>query len=616
MPLMRGPTTGLGRLFEDPDPVGAPELAAEAFIRQRREQGREAEELAQAARTFLDFALEIPEAKRRLDLDRFAFQRELYDEHGEADVEMVIRKASQIGISAWLYRWLLRWADRGRTGLYLMPKEKQANEFSDMRVKRVLAASDYLRTRTAAAASRNLGVDTKRLKAVGDGFIAFRGSQSIDDLDSIDADVLALDEYDRLHQGNLSDAEQRVSGPLSEGLIRSIGNPSVPGFGISRKFNASDQRWWWVRCPRCNHPQPIKGTETLLDQVDRDRMFLVCELPKCREVLDVRQGEWVATFPDRHVRGYGMSKFVATPYEPHAMARFVGRIVENSKRTRSVDRKTHHNKDLGEPWVDASAGLTDEAIAGAVRDYTMVLSAPANGLLRTAGVDIASTDRGLNVRISEHLDEHTKRALWIGVVDETKPFPGMAGMSAFEQVAQLVRLFNVNMVCVDHAPDGRLARAFVGRFPGRACRVSFASNQKAVAKLNKEDPGLITVRRLEAIDAALDLVRQQKNLLPIDRPEDYDDHLKALVLDTEEDEETGKLTQEWKATGPFDYAMAEVYDVVATHMWYVLREAGATAAVSGSVGSARGADAIQTVQDWQDPDHYAEGPSDEPLSGW
>jgi hypothetical protein len=37
---------------------------------------------------------------------------------------------------------------------------------------------------------------------------------------------------------------------------------------------------------------------------------------KCRRRLDVRAGEWVATYPDRDVRGYHLPKLVVPVRRP------------------------------------------------------------------------------------------------------------------------------------------------------------------------------------------------------------------------------------------------------------------------------------------------------------
>src|SRR5207248_8853944 len=83
---------------------------------------------------------------------------------------------------------------------------------------------------------------------VGQGWLYCRGTQPIE---SIDADVVVFDELDYSDQANIEASERRVTGPMSAGLLRRVGVPTVPGFGVSAALDASDQRIWTVKCDAC-----------------------------------------------------------------------------------------------------------------------------------------------------------------------------------------------------------------------------------------------------------------------------------------------------------------------------------------------------------------------------
>ena len=72
------------------------------------------------------------------------------------------------------------------------------------------------------------------------------------------------------------------------------------------------------------------------------------------------------------------------------------------------------------------------------------------------------------------------------------------------------------------------------------------------------------------------MMKAQRNRLPgtdlDDLPEDYVEQMKSLQRFEEEEEETGKRTVGYIATGPFDYAMAEVFDMVATELWWMRQQ--------------------------------------------
>ena len=124
-------------------------------------------------------------------------------------------------------------------------------------------------------------------------------------MESIDADALCLDEHDLLVQAHIPIAERRVGGQDSLGLIRRIGFPTISDHGIHREFKSSDQREWNVRCERCGEWQAL----TWAANIDLEREIRVCRA--CRQgPLDVAQGEWVAGYPTRTVRGYHVTKLM------------------------------------------------------------------------------------------------------------------------------------------------------------------------------------------------------------------------------------------------------------------------------------------------------------------
>ena len=74
------------------------------------------------------------------------------------------------------------------------------------------------------------------------------------------------------------------------------------------------------------------------------------------------------------------------------------------------------------------------------------------------------------------------------------------------------------------------------------------------------------MRRTEAIDATFQQIREQRNWLPTDLPRGYPEQLTSLVRHVTVDD-TDKVVVSYKATGPHDYAQAEVYDMVAGELW-------------------------------------------------
>lgn len=509
--------------------------------------GMELDAASNRSRDFLDWCMAIPIAKGgRLDFNRFPFQPELYRSFGNPALRDVRgMKGVQLGISELLARLTIFFADtHGYTSLYTFPAKQQLYDFSDTRIKPLIEGSDYLRSRILPGFVQNKG-----LKRFGLGHVYYRGSESRNDLISVDADVLALDEYDDLHPPNIPEAEGRLEGSLV-GLIRRVGVPTDPEYGIAKLYEQSDQRRWHVTCGACGERQPID----FFKNVNQETATLVCR--HCAGALDVSKGEWVAEFPDRPDVGYHVHRLIV----PGAN---IARIIAASLKRDPLSVTKFWRNMLGLPYADKAGGLDRAAIAAALSaavsqygDEILMVDAYTGPNIVTMGVDVASA-RALNYRISEHIDPlwrpgHRKRALKIGTAD------------SFDEIADLIDRFHVNYACVDHLPEMRLTLGLAERYPGRVYAVNYASNMKDVISLNTEDR-TVAVQRVPAMDATIQIMRGQRNFLPADIPTDYVEHMISERRKIKKDE-YGRTTVFYESIGPSDYFHAETYDVIAAEV--------------------------------------------------
>lgn len=529
---------------------------------------------AENALGFRQWAEQVPALKAgKLNFDLFPYQKEIYDSFGAGHKDVVVRKGTQVGASELMVRWALWQADvHGRTIMYVFPTSADVYDWGDIRIQPLFERAPLM--------DRIGEPFNKGLKHVGPGFVAFRGSESKRKLDSVDCDGLCFDEYDTLNQRNIPDAERRISGQLSAGLIRRVGVPSLPEYGISEQYEMSDRRKWLVRCTeeacrdwtgtdreqgdmelRCpdrkggwqeiDFWRNVKWDERLGGRLVENARRVCAH---CGEPLDVAKGVWVAQQPESPMPGYHISALIAPGAD-------LTRIVRNSKKTTPYEIETLYNKDLGMPYVSKTARLSVEEIKAAQREFALVSGFAGQGLV-TMGVDVAS-ERALNVRISLHFaDNETKRALWIGEVQDDD-----RGL-AFDQVADLMDRYNVAMCAIDHLPETRMARQLQARFPGRVYLVKVTGqNQKLVINVDPE-MGDVSVRRTELLDSMVEMIRSQRNLLPAVLPDNYSAHLTANARHVQADPEKAKVEVKWIPTRPDDYAFAEAYDVVATELFY------------------------------------------------
>lgn len=511
---------------------------------------------------FVSWSLAVPTARGEpLDFKRYPFQREIYEVFADTAIkDAVVMKGTQLGISELLLRLGLYYADiHGETALYVFATAKQLRDISDTRVDALLRHSPYLRQRAG-------GPWNKDLKQLGNGYCFFRGSQAKADLIAVDAALLLLDEYDDLNPENIPEAEQRV-GASELALIRRVGVPSDPEYGIAQLYGDSDEREWHVRCGACAELQPLRFAENIRCDEDNDGLItnpcVVCRT--CKQPLDVTTGRWIPAHPGRPRPGFHVHRLLV----PGAN---LLPLVSASKQHRPHLVKSFHNNGLGLPYSERDGGLDRPAIAAAIaaaESYNggpMPMVAGYNGPnLVTAGIDVAST-RALHVRISEHLDpltapRHRKRCLYVGTVAD------------FEELARIIPRYNVRLAVIDAAPEWRSAQTLADAFPGRVFLARYATNQLDPIGIDR-DRRVATVRRVVVIDAMVEMMLSLRNLLPADLPRDYVDHLVAPRRRVYKDEyDRHKVT--YVSSGPDDYFHAETYDLVATLLVATLESADA-----------------------------------------
>lgn len=520
---------------------------------------------------FESWAMAVPEPKvGRLNMARFPYQRELYSAEVAAAREVVIQKSTQVGVTSYAWRWAGWRADQSAdTALYIFPAKTLADDFSDNRVDPSVDESEYL-------SGRKGKVWNKGLKKIGLGALYFRGSESLAAAQSLDADCIVFDEYDDLVQKNVEQMERRLSGAQAAGRfprIRRVGVPRVAGHGINGQYLASDQRQWQVTCPACGYQQALTFEDNLRwknpgkrkvlrasnDEFENAKevgeVWRVCS--QCEEEIDVATGLWVPANPGVSTIGFHITRLIV-PFTD------LQEVVRNSRKTRATQVETFRQNDLGEAYEAGQAGLDEATIMAACSHGRTPVGSYGEGNFVTMGVDVAST-RDLTVRISEHTSDGTKRALWIGEVRE------------FEDVSRLMHLYNVTMCAIDGLPERRAAMALAHEFTGRVFVCVYNDKPMAEPVVLNPNTLIATVNRTEAIDSMMDGIRTLQNYPLKTPPQNYIRDLTNVKRVVEVEEDTGKVRVFYLSHGPDDYAHAEVYDCVATHLLAMRIAAGGLA---------------------------------------
>lgn len=275
---------------------------------------------------------------------RYGFQKEIYQVFADASVkDAVLMKSVQVGASELLTRLTLYLADTNRIStLYVFPALKQMQDFVDARISPLIEQNPRW--------ANQGGVMNKGLKRIGDSYCYFRGSEARNDLISVDADLLVLDEYDALDPAHIPEAEGRLAGSQLA-LIRRVGVPTDPEYDIAKLYEPSDQRRWHVSCAGCADLQPLTFQDNLRWHHDHDGEVvdacIVCR--RCQAPLNVVNGRWIAQYPQRSRPGFQVHRLL----DPHAD---LPRLIRASKQRGPRLTKFFYNNGLGLPYSEDSEG--------------------------------------------------------------------------------------------------------------------------------------------------------------------------------------------------------------------------------------------------------------------
>lgn len=446
-------------------------------------------------------------------------------------------KSGQCGISAAAVSLTL-WAGDilSANVLYVLPGAADAYDFSDSRVTPAIQDCPYLAVQFAE------GTDNKGLKRIGNAWLYFRGSVSEKKALSIPADILVLDEYDRLDQRNVPAFRKRLGSPKSMKLTRQFSNPSLPQFGIHKLYLDSDQRTWLVRCPRCRHERPVIWEQLEGDEhhVDEERGLRVCG--KCGRPLPraaIADGRWVAA-QVRDRRGYHVSKLIVPDQD-------LAELVEEHSSSDETTLQAHFNFDLGEPYSPKGGQLSEETVRANQRDYQPPDAYTGPDWV-SAGVDVGKV---LHVRISRWMASGLPAPLYVGEVP------------SFEELENLWTRYDVNFGLIDWQPEERKAREFAARFPGRVMLTKWSGEEQRNQLEVDQERNLVIVRRTWAMDQTAAAFHAQKRYLPKFLPPDYVLQVTAPIRILQPTMK-GEQVARYVSVRPKDhYFFAETYDVIA-----------------------------------------------------
>ena len=199
--------------------------------------------------------------------------------------------------------------------LYVAPLQSQAQRYSTLYIREAIASCPFA-VKLQEKELEGVLADTKIMKAVGHqsfangaGLQLMYAKTSPDRARGIMADRIDFDEV----QDQLFDTVPIITQSLKAsryGIRKFTGTAKTLDNTIERLWQQSSMNEWVMKCPHCGYENIPNKDGGIASMPQPDGMH--CVNPRCRKLLDVRNGRWVAFHQDRNdtFRGYHVPQVV------------------------------------------------------------------------------------------------------------------------------------------------------------------------------------------------------------------------------------------------------------------------------------------------------------------
>ena len=427
-----------------------------------------------------------------LDFEFYRYLKALYLDDSDY---LIVKKSTQCGVSEFLMTTSFARAISGRSIFYVLPTFLLAGRFIRNRVDRTINFSRYYKHVIKSGLYKQS--EAMLLKHMGQGSIAFVGSNTPSVFGEYPADDLIVDELDYCNQGNLAMGEERLSASEDKRQIK-VSNPTVEGFGIDEEFGTTTQNEWMIKCDCGKWIRPdffkhvvreVDGGQFVIrdEEYKRDGndIHMICE---CGKPLDRKsEGTWVSDYQGRSKVGYHISKLFSTHVTiKEIVDRFEAGMVNDTKMQR------FYNADLGVAYTATGAKISEQMLDGCKEDYMM--KTPEEGVC-VIGIDVGNV---LTVRISQLLPDKRMKAVYIGEVFD------------YQEVVDLYRKYKVRVGTIDALPETRLSKKLVGALKGLFL-VYYGNVKKDLIDIHSK---ILTVDRTSTLDNVKEAILLKNLILP------------------------------------------------------------------------------------------------------
>jgi len=422
--------------------------------------------------------------------------------------------------------------------LYLFPTETDVEDFSRTRFNPLIkdnyrAIGKYLR-----------GTDSTEIKRVGRAILYLRGAKSTQKVEgykreahqlrSIPVDKVVYDEEDLMDPAMVFLALQRMSDSQIKEEVH-IANPTIPDFGVDKKYSESNQKIWVITCNKCNRDCCLELDFPECVKYNKDgKAYRACI--KCGAELNPSEGQWVARVPSSEIDGYWWSQLNSLQMDPG----YILKVFENPP---NGNIQEVYNSILGMAYIAAENRLTPNDVFACCREP--LLASRDDGPCGM-GVDVG---KNLHVVVGKRIDGQRKRIVYVGEVGD------------FSDIQDLCKRFNVRSVAIDAYPETRKARDLQRSLSGVQVTLVVYMDRIRTGEKIDEVSGMLTLARTEICDTTYHNITRGMYLLPRRNPkiEEYAQQLSNTAKVLEEDERRGTKVYRYKKLAADHYFHATNY---------------------------------------------------------
>jgi len=510
------------------------------------------------------YRFSIPESKRDDTKNWVAHRPFLAQMLGDQAKSKCYEKSRQCGASESSVTevlWFLSQHDRTKA-MYVFPTKQQMEDFANTRINEALSETLYMKNLQQKGDLDNVGA-----KKIGKSFLFMRSGQTSRLGEGVDADVLYIDEKDRMSDKVEAAFEQSLSSSRY-GLIREFSTPTLPGVGIDKSFSKSSQNFWFVKCTS-GHSQTLNFEDNIqqlrdLDQTDEyippGSYKYKCAHAGCVSEVNRWDGVWVPKHPDKghDDAGYNISQLSCVWIS-------ADQVMRQLKKYKFMD--IFYNYVLGLPYSSNDGLISEDAL---MRQLDATRTIPMIRRPEYAAV-VAGIDWGYfnwMVVLGKRKDGKVEVAGLYVVQDS----PDV--LNTAKEFARILGGFNPNYIVADLGYGRDRNDYLLKAFPDRLYSCSYTSGtakDKIFQPVWNEQGHRVSVDRTMHLRNMLEDVKQRKIWFPgnLEQYKTFFKHILNLALIHEEVEDPNsadlQIIEKIGKKGDDHYAHSFAYALLALH---------------------------------------------------